>query len=142
MTVNKFLLISSLAFTFVAKASDGAPIGGDKEKSFQLLCVPESERNLPEEEAKQALLYRTAFHNFLRNPEPVISAYREAVKEDNGMLETLAATISVAINCGMTDLVKKEAATRGCLDESSQNVDITKAAQLCEAALQELKEQK
>ena len=110
----------------------------EKERAYQILCVPGSEKGLSEKDANEALEFRVGYHQFLRNPVSIIAQYERA-KEEGGMMNQLGAAIMIAATCGATDILKADIAARGCLDNQGRPASIKKVLEACAPVMAEMK---
>ena len=140
MTNTKTLvlaLVASLALPVSAARADDVN-AEEKERAYQILCVPGSEKGLNEQDAKEALEFRVGFHQFLRHPNAIIAQY-ERDKSEGGLMGAIGSAIMIAATCGATDILKADIETRGCVDEKGRPASIRKAVEACAPVLAEMK---
>lgn len=134
-------LVASLALPVSAARADAQSENvnaEEKERAYQILCVPGSEKGLNEQDAKEALEFRVGFHQFLRHPNAIIAQY-ERDKSEGGLMGAIGSAIMIAATCGATDILKADIETRGCVDEKGRPASIRKAVEACAPVLAEMK---
>lgn len=140
MTNTKTLVLALVAtFALPVSAARADEVNAEeKERAYQILCVPGSEKALNEQDAKEALDFRVGFHQFLRHPNAIIAQY-ERDKSEGGPMGAIGSAIMIAATCGATDILKADIETRGCVDEKGRPASIKKAVEACAPVLAEMK---
>lgn len=127
-------LIASFTLTATVRAENVN--AEEKERAYQILCVPGSEKGLSKKEAGDAKEFRVGFHQFLRNPNAILAQVQRD-KAEGGLLAAFGAAIMLAATCGAADVLKDDIATRGCKDDQGRAASTAIALAACAPVMEE-----
>lgn len=132
MTSTKTLTLALLAVSLLSATSVFADevSSEDKERAYQIACVPGSEKNLKGDDANGAVEFREFYQNFLANPALIQPVFEQLKKGGNG-ISGIGLAIQIAATCGATDLLRADIEARGCTNSKGESLSIAKALEVC-----------
>lgn len=129
---KKNMLTLALAVTALLSASAvlaSEVKEADVEEIYGIICVPGSEKNLPEDKKEEALAGRESFHEFLRDPSQLLFRYEFAMLDPGP--GALGAVIEASVTCAALDALKGRISERGCKDGEGKPSSVEAAVGIC-----------
>jgi|GEM_PF-3724879 len=133
MTSTKTLTLAVLAASLLSATSVFAKdevSAEDKERAYQIACVPGCEKALSTDDAKSAAEFRAFYQSFLANPAAILPVFEQYKNGGNG-ISGIGLAIQLAVTCGATDLLRADIEARGCKNEKGAELSISHALEVC-----------
>ena len=136
MNLTKSVLFIATVLTilpsFVRAADDLQIDAAEKEKAYQIVCVPgsEGEKSIPADKAQEFTQFRERFHHVLTNPQLELAESEKAFfSKDFGTV--FSAGLDLALTCGLVRIMSEDINSRGCKDTAGASYDAKRATVYC-----------